>query len=223
MHPWGWERAYFRPGHQITVADTDLGALGMMICADMLYADMWVQYGGKIQALVMMNAPGEPEAGNLIFPDGFRLKYRDLFPSPPQLSTGSDDDGQRNGLLEQGPWLGVPVVTASATGILRTRVPGLESFLRDSRFADRAAQASEVWLETGFTPGTGIWEPDRGIVAFGTATGDGIVLAEVELPDAPPQPGSLQPPMGPVGDPFFEHMIPLYREGIRRQWGSSRE
>ena len=196
MHPWGWERAYFRPGRRINVANTDLGALGMM------------------------NAPGKPEEGDFIFPDGFRCKYPELLPSPPQPGTGSDDDGERNELLEQGAWLGVPVVTAAATGILRTRVPGLEPFLRDVKFADRAAQASEVWLETGFTPGTGVWEPDRGIVAFGTATGDGVVLGEVELPDAPPQPPYPQPPTSPVGDPFFEHMISLYREGVRRQWGS---
>jgi predicted amidohydrolase len=220
MHPWGWERAYFRPGRRINVANTDLGALGMMICADMLYADVWAQYGGTIQALVMMNAPGKPEEGDFIFPDGFRVKYPELFSSPPQPGTGSDDDGERNELLEQSAWLGVPVVVASATGILRTRVPGLEPFLRDGKFADRAAQASEVWLETGFTPGTGVWEPDRGIVAFGTATGDGVALGEVELPDAPPQPPYPQPPASPVGDPFFEHMIPLYREGVRRQWGS---
>ena len=57
------------------------------------------------------------------------------------------------------------------------------------------------------------------MVAFGTATGDGVVLSEVELPDAPPQPPYPQPSTSPVDDPFFKHMIPLYREGVRRQWG----
>jgi hypothetical protein len=154
MHPWGRERAYFRPGRQVTVADTDLGALGLMICADMLYADVWAGYGGQIRLLVMMNAPGRPEEGDFIFPDGLRATYQELFPSPPQPDT--DDDGEPDEAMSQSTWLGVPIVTASATGILRTRIPGLEPFLRDGKFADRAAQASEVWLETGFTPGTGV-------------------------------------------------------------------
>jgi hypothetical protein len=219
LHPWGWERAYFRPGTRVTVAHTDLGALGMMICADMLYADVWGQYGGKIQALVMMNAPGKPEEGAFIFPDGLRCTYDELFPRPSQASKDRDDDANGNGVARQWPWLGVPSVAASATGVLRTRLPGLESFLRESKFADRAAQAPEVWLEAGFTPGTGVWDPDRGVVAFGTAMGDGVVLGEVDLPGAPPQPGTPQPATDPVRDPFFEHMIPLYREGVRRQWG----
>jgi hypothetical protein len=189
-----------------------------MICADMLYADVWGRYGGKIQALVMMNAPGKPEEGKYIFPDGLRCSYTELFPSPPQSGEG-DDDSEGGGMMEQFTWLGVPVVAASATGLLRTRLPGLEPFIRQTRFADRAAQASEVWLETGFTPGTGVWDPNRGNVAFATKTGDSVVLGEVDLPDAPPQPGTLQPPTSPVRDPFFEHMLPLYREGVHHQWG----
>ena len=161
LHPWGWERAYFRPGRQVTVADTDLGALGMMICADMLYADVWGRYGGKIQALEIMNAPGKPEEGKYILPDGLHCTYTELFPSPRQ-SGESDDDSEGGGLMEQSTWLGVPIVTASATGLLRTTLPGLEPFMRQTRFADRAAQASEAgfcdmaarpcWMPSGAWP-----------------------------------------------------------------------
>jgi len=62
-----WERAYSREGHQITIADTDLGKLGLMICSDVLCPDLWVQYAGKVDAMVVMFSPGDTSQANLIF------------------------------------------------------------------------------------------------------------------------------------------------------------
>jgi predicted amidohydrolase len=56
-YPFLWERAYFREGRQITIAATDLGKLGMMICWDAAHADLWQRYAGKVDAMVIASCP----------------------------------------------------------------------------------------------------------------------------------------------------------------------
>ena len=58
----------------------------------------------------------------------------------------------------------------------------------------------------------------------GTTSGDGVVSAEIELADDTPQPADPQPDAPPFHTNTFDHyiarlMLPLYRQGVRRQWG----
>src|SRR5215510_7623216 len=69
-YPFNWERAYFREGRQITVADTDLGKLGMMICWDSAHPEMWGRYAGKVDAMLIASCPPRLASADLVFPDG---------------------------------------------------------------------------------------------------------------------------------------------------------
>ena len=227
-----WERAYFRGGHQTIVADTDLGRLGMMICWDQMHPDLWAHYAGNVDAIVIMSCPGDWDTANLIFPDGFRAKFMDLVnPS----SVDSDDAGPEShpagadakDVHQQAAWMGVPVIAAAATGIIRTKLPLLEWFLERSPCADRTSQAAETLFECGFAPATQVFNAEGQLLAQGTETGDGVVLAEIELPDIIPQPQTPQPKIDMpqevyhVSDEIIPSlMLPLYKEGVRRQWGA---
>lgn len=227
-----WERAYFRGGHQTTVADTDLGRLGMMICWDQMHPDIWAQYAGNVDAIVIMSCGGDWDTANLIFPDGFRARFMDLVKPPSVDSDGAGPESHpaaadSKDLHPQAAWMGVPVITAAATGIIRTKLPLLEWFLERSPYADRTSQAAETLFECGFAPATQVFNAKGQLIAQGTNTGDGVVLAEIELPDGTPQPQTSQPKFGmpqevyTVSDEIIPSlMLPLYEEGVRRQWGS---
>lgn len=54
-YPFSWERAYFRAGSDATIADTELGKLGMMICWDHVHPELWAEHAGKVDAMVIMS------------------------------------------------------------------------------------------------------------------------------------------------------------------------
>lgn len=226
-----WERAYFRNGDHITVADTDLGKLGMMICWDQYHPSLWAEYAGHVDTMVIMSCPGDIGSGDLVFLDGFRAKFACI--APPDLSDNPaevEDDsttGDIDVIQQQVAWLGIPVVESSATGTIRTRLPLIETIFPTTPLADRTAQAPDAILECGFPPATRVMDSNGEIVAQGTVTGDRFVLAEVELPNTTPKPDAIQPKMN-ISEAMYRlteeivpaMMVPLYKAGLRNQWGS---
>jgi hypothetical protein len=225
-----WEWAYCRPGHQVTIADTDLGKLGLMICADTLRPELWAQYAGKVDAMVLMFSPGDFDNAYLIFPDGLRVNYaefeKEIVASPDGdagdldgYDAGSAYGDEYDGYGAHFLWMNVPMICASQAGVLRTRLPRLELLLQRSHLADRASQAPDVWFEMQLPLATGIGAEGE-TLAQGTTAGDGVVWAEIELADAPPQPQGPQPHLHVDEDYVAELVKPLYKEGIRRHWGA---
>ncbi|HSB03179.1 MAG TPA: carbon-nitrogen hydrolase family protein, partial [Anaerolineales bacterium] len=128
-YPWGWERAYFREHHAIAIAETELGSIGMLLCWDMAHADLWQQYAGKVDLILACSCP--PNFSNPIyhFPDGSRVTgaqmgpvFRSLLQS--ELRVFADTPAQ------QSAWLGVPFISSTACGSIRTSLPNpVGSFL----------------------------------------------------------------------------------------------
>lgn len=215
-----WERAYFRNGDHITIADTAIGKLGMMICWDQSHPDLWEQYAGQVDAMIVMSCPGDLSTAELVFPDGFRAGFFDLVGRPPEASPVEPEPDDCH---KHAAWMGVPLVESSATGKIRTRLPMIKSSFPGSPLEARAHQAAEMIMECGFgfQPATQIVDRCGAVIARGSTIGNAVVFAEVELPDTVSAPQSPQPPMNITPEMYQlsdevvpAMMVPLYNAGI---------
>jgi predicted amidohydrolase len=230
-YPWLYERAYFRAGNRITIADTDFGRVGMMICHDYNHAELWERYAGKVDLIVITSCPPRMHDFDMVFPDGFRLPAAamtggvNLVYAPGKTPFGED-------MNQHAAWMHVPVVNTVASGMFRSGVPQAKAFLGMFLAArpdlwGRISQADEVVIETGFDLETKVVDAAGEVLARVEQPGDGFTLAEITLPDERPAPGYDQPKfnMTPLAmllsDVIGPALVtPVYRAGTRRQWGA---
>ena len=64
-YPWAWERGYFRERRSVTVAHTELGDLGMMLCWDAGHLNLWKSYAGKVDMIVIAQLPSRRRKSRL--------------------------------------------------------------------------------------------------------------------------------------------------------------
>jgi predicted amidohydrolase len=230
-YPWGWERGYFRGGRGITIADTDLGRLGMMICADVIHRDLWRQYAGQVDLMLVSSCP--PDVGRAVFcfPDGQRVPLARMGPS-----MASTKDAARmafGAMLEQQvAWLGVPAVNTVGAGRISTAVPHARLLLLAlSLFAPGLArlvpQAGQAQMVCDMTQGCRVLDARGQTLAQLTQEqGEAFTLAQVTLAERRLQPRGPQPPtpLSPLVYLFSDLVlpwlsIPTYRRGLRRAWG----
>lgn len=226
-YPWAWERTYFREGQGITVADTDLGKFGMMICWDYAHPELWARYAGKVDAMVVTSCPPAVDSLEMAYPDGTRVNLttrKDSYTGPDE-PFGSDMDAQA-------AWLRVPMVNTTGAGNFRTKLPMQRiSFATAlSRFPgtwQHILNAPKATTDIGFYRQTKVVDAQGQVLARVKDDGDGFTIAEVELADVPPQPLQDQPKsaMTPLSFFFSDWLAPaltstLYRRGLRRQYGT---
>ncbi len=198
LHPCGWERAYFRPGRQPIVAETDLGKFGLMICYDAAHPDLFRAYAGRVQLIINSACP--PMLGDLQihFADGTRLALADTS----ALARGVHRRGHlifNEDTRAQGRWLGVPIVQAMPGGHFSSPVPRpILSLAFGLMFKPRLwrliRQARHATVSAPFFAQSFIADAAGQIVAQ-PSQDRSIALAEVALPDSPPQPIGSQPAM----------------------------
>jgi N-carbamoylputrescine amidase len=122
-----WERFRFRPGRSPLVVATPWGRVGLAICADMIYRDVWDAYRGRIDLGVIASAWPE-----FACRDSGRANW--LFGHIGRLAAEIPVKVARD--------LEVPIIFANQCGATRTTIPllGLRLTQRiDDRFAGRSS------------------------------------------------------------------------------------
>jgi predicted amidohydrolase len=227
-YPWAWERGYFRERRGITIAHTDLGDIGMMVCWDAGHLDLWKQYTGKVDLMLMASCPPNGADPVYQFPDGSTFTIDDFGAWMASMKdVGRHVFGDLIG--EQTAWLGVPAINSGACGQLRTAVPrstplvwGFSLFV--PRLMKHFLHASQLNLSCDVIPSCKIFDAQGMVIAERTqAEGEGSVLADVTLPDTKPQPQSSQPPAQLPSSVYFnaDVLVPVlmksvYHKGMRK-------
>jgi len=197
-HPWGWERAYFCPGKGPLIAETTLGKIGMLICYDVAYPSLFAAYARKIQLLLVSSCPPKVNRMVIHFPNGTNVNIAETGPVARMVQESGDHlfDADLRG---QAAWLGVPMINAMPYGDFVSPVPRAKislgvSAVSNPRLWRLIGQANQATISAEYNQHTQITD-SRGKVLAGPPEGDGFAIAEVEIPDVPPQPNIRQPKM----------------------------
>jgi predicted amidohydrolase len=231
-YPWAWERAYFRGGRGVTVAQTTLGNIGMLICWDSGHSALWRAYAGRVDLMLISSCPPDVGHPRYQMPDGTRIETDQLGPVFRRMK----EDGKnaiRTAALEQSAWLGVPAASTVGCGAFSSRLPnGLVTWLAMLPTAPHMVrylpQASRVTIQCNFVAACMLVNARGEILAERSqAEGEGYALADVELPAIRPQPQERQPRRRVsalsylISDLLLPGLcIPVYRRGARAAWGS---
>ena len=228
-YPWGFERAYFREGQGITVADTDLGKLGMLICWDAMHTDLWQRYAGKVSAMVVCSCPPAVHDATVILPDGMALSGEEANAVTRHIrNTSTEVFGTL--LRQQASHLRIPIVNTTGTGHLSTHVPlahfSLPMYIaNDPDLWKHLLRAPQARLEAGYLNETYVANAYGEILAKVDDEAEGYVIADVEVLDNPPRPQGRQPRYGlspltyALDNALNILLTPIYRYNLRRIYG----
>jgi hypothetical protein len=204
-YPWGWERAYFREGHGITIAHTALGDIGLLICWDVAHPNLWQQYAGQVDLMLVSSCP--PDLGNPTYEFGNGDHWTIDRLGPLMQSTRHTADSVfDNGTNCYAAWLGVPLLQAIASGHFRSPVPNPRASLwamlpAVPQVAPYLKQADQMQVSCEMTSACKIVNSVGEIVTrLDPAQGETYAIGEIEVADEKPQPSEPSP--GPTANWF---------------------
>jgi predicted amidohydrolase len=199
-YPWIWERAYFQRGTTITIADTELGKIGFLVCWDVAHPGLWKQYSGKVELMIVSSCPPKALDLALVFPDGKRIMGKNAGALVEYVKRTSDRTFGEY-LRRQASYLGVPVAQATSTGAFTSLIPKpkpslvMLSLLYPPLWKHRS-QFDRARMETDYFNETYIAGSSGAILQRVQNNTEGFAVSDVTLSDSPPQPKGKQPPFG---------------------------
>ncbi len=199
-YPWLWERAYFQKGTKVTIADTELGKIGFLICWDVAHPNLWQQYSGKVELMIVSSCPPKALDLALVFPDGKRIMSKNTGALIRYVKRASDKTFGEY-LRKQASFLGVPVAHATSTGIFTSSVPNPKSSLAmlsvvHPPLLKYKSQFDQVRMETNYFNETYITDNSGTVLQSVQPDIEGFAISDVILPALPPKPKGKQPPFG---------------------------
>jgi predicted amidohydrolase len=228
-YPWIWERAYFQKGTSTTIADTRLGKIGLLICWDVAHLDLWQQYAGKVQLMIVCSCPPNALDLTLTLPEGQQIMSKNTGALIQYLKHSS---AETFGLFlrQQAIFLGAPIAQATGTGIFTSSIPNPKLSLTLLALIypplwKYTSQFNQAHVETGYFNETYIADASGVVLQRVPPEAESYGLSDVTLPDVPPQPTGKQPPFGiPKStyliDPMSNLLMALeYRKKTRKYLG----
>ena len=230
-YPWAWERAYFRGRRGMTVAQTELGDLGLLICWDLGHRALWKQYAGKADMIVIASCPPDVQSGSYSFPNGEKIDFNDVGPVSSMKDVGSSFFGEM--VNQQAKWLGIPVVNSGASGCVQTHIPKAKALVRmlclfTPRLLKLLPKAEHLQMSCEMISSCKVVDAGGSILAQRLPTdGEGFALSEVTLADSKPGPTGPQPhpPLDRItagmailnSDVFVPAMMKsIYKDGLKK-------
>lgn len=183
-HPFFWERSISREGPPARPAETPLGRMGLLVCADVAYPDSYASYAGQVDLLVASSTAAALAEGTVEYPDGTRVALPRYHPAFAGRAAQMRFD-YFQGIGEHAAALGVPAVHAAQWGRFRSPLPAeqLSTLAMLTRCPEQLAsrlQHGRPVLTTQFLGHSAIFDACGCAVAVRPA-GEGVVVAEVAL------------------------------------------
>jgi predicted amidohydrolase len=231
LYPWGWERGFFRASRReakVTVAETELGDIGMLVCWDAAHPHLWASYAGRVDLMMISSSPPSVSEAAYHFPDGDPLSLDQL--GPIVASTKGGELHVFGELInQQTAWLGVPAVQAVGCGQIRTDIPrGRPLMLGNALAAPRLLKyvpgANQLQMSCHMVHECKIVDGSGKVLArLAEEDGEAFALATVWIAGAKQKPQQPQPASGLprlaylLSDVYLPALAKsVYREGQRR-------
>jgi predicted amidohydrolase len=199
-YPWIWERAYFQKGTNVTIADTELGKIGFLICWDVAHPNLWRQYSGKVELIIVSSCPPKALDLALVFPDGKRIMSKNTGALTQYVKRTSDKTFGEY-LRRQASFLGVPVAHATSTGIFTSSIPNPRSSLAMlsvvyPSILKYKSQFDHARMEANYFNETYITDDSGNVLQSVQSDTEGFAVSDVLMPDSAPQSKGRQPAFG---------------------------